>query len=65
MIKAEYDILNKMYPTAMSIWKDRMLEMDKGDILNQMIKCMEGPLLSRILVGIGFDITKSRENDND
>jgi hypothetical protein len=63
--KTEYEMLNKAYPTAMSAWKDRMLEMDKGDILDRMIECMEGPLLGGILAGTGSDIIKSRENDDD
>ena len=65
MIKAEYEILKETYPNAMNVWKDRMMDMSQGDMLDQMIECMEGPLLSKILIRVEFDILESRENDND
>ena len=64
MTRTEYETLNRAYPTAMNVWKDRMLEMSKGDILAQMIEVMEYPMFGKILVGIEFDIIKSRENDD-
>ena len=64
MTKAEYETLNEAYPTAMSIWRDRMFDMDKGYLLDRVIEGMDYPTLGKILVGIGLHIIKSRENDD-
>lgn len=70
MTKTEYETLNEAYPTAMSVWRDRMFDlveendMDKGYLLDRVIEGMDYPTLGKILVGIGLDIIESRENDD-
>jgi|TARA_R110000823_G_scaffold155200_1_gene286030 hypothetical protein len=65
MKMGEFLALKAEYPTAMSVWNDRMHDLNKGDLIETLVTHMDTKLLTKILVGIDYDIAKEKEYDDD
>ena len=61
----EFNILKKEYPRAMAVWDDRMHDLNKGDLIEHLVSNMDTKLLTKILVGIDYDISIEEEYDDD
>jgi hypothetical protein len=61
----EFNILKEEYPRAMSVWDDRMHDLNKGDLIEHLVSNMDTKLLTKILVGIDYDISIEEEYDDD
>lgn len=57
----EFNILKEEYPRAMSVWDDRMHDLNKGDLIEHLVSNMDTKLLTKILVGIDYDISIEEE----
>ena len=61
----EFNILKEEYPRAMAVWDDRMHDLNKGDLIEHLVSNMDTKLLTKILVGIEYDISIEEEYDDD
>tara|TARA_R100000995_G_C3481838_1_gene124386 strand:- start:550 stop:750 length:201 start_codon:yes stop_codon:yes gene_type:complete len=61
----EFAMLTEKYPRAMSVWNDRMHDLNKGDLIEHLVANMDTKLLTKILVGIEYDISIEEEYDDD
>tara|TARA_R110000796_G_scaffold62938_1_gene145116 strand:- start:311 stop:511 length:201 start_codon:yes stop_codon:yes gene_type:complete len=57
----EFNILKTRHPRAMSVWDDRMHDLNKGDLIETLVAHMDTKLLTKILVGIDYDISIEEE----
>jgi hypothetical protein len=63
MTREEFASLQKAFPTASTVWLDRMFDMEKDKLVHELIQHMEARTLRGILTNIQKDVIESREED--
>ena len=60
----ELAAIQEMHPTALSVWMDRMHDLDKGQLIETLLTHMSAGELLETIGLIEADISESRSEEN-
>ena len=60
----ELAAIQEMHPTALSVWMDRMHDLDKGQLIETLLAHMSAGELLETIGLIEADISESRSEEN-